>query len=78
MIEGLSLSSAGAFGDDEDEGSDVSSSEDDDDTGEGAPRVQGTTYHVGGGVIKKLEGGVGQYVKVVERKLEKRAKKAGG
>lgn len=76
MIEGLSLSSAGAFGDDEDEDSDVSPSEDED--ADSASSNLGITYVVGGGAIKKLDGGMGQYVKMVERKLERRAKKAGG
>ena len=77
MIEGLSLSSAGAFGnDEEEEDSDASPSEDED--ADPSSSVLGITYVVGGGAIKKLDGGMGQYVKMVERKLERRAKKAGG
>ncbi|KAH8102112.1 P-loop containing nucleoside triphosphate hydrolase protein [Cristinia sonorae] len=75
VIEGHSLSSAGAFGDDqEDDESDVSASEDEDEEGAGGPL--GVTYYVGKGTIKKMEGGMGEYVKMVERRLERRAKKA--
>ena len=34
----------------------------------------GETYRVGGGKVKRMEGGMGQYVGIVERGLAKRAK----
>jgi len=79
IIEGHSLSSAGAFGDDqEEEEEDLSSSEDEDESAADASQAPGATYHVGKGAIKRLEGGMGEYVKMVERKLERRARKAKG
>ena len=83
VIEGLSLSSAGAFGDDQDDDSSGTTSDhddddDNDDNGEGSSKLQGITYYVGGGKMKKMDGGMSQYVKIIERKVTKRAKKVGG
>ncbi|TCD63191.1 hypothetical protein EIP91_005858 [Steccherinum ochraceum] len=77
VIEGHSLSSAGAFGDEE-ETSDVSFSEDEDGADEDTTKQLGITYYVGKGTIKKLDGGMGEYIRIVERKLERRAKKSKG
>lgn len=73
MVEGCSLSSAGAFGDGEDDASDVSSSENEEDFDEKRP---GQTFYVGNGKVKLLERGMEQYVQMVERKLQKRQRAA--
>lgn len=75
MVEGCSLSSAGAFGDVEEETSDVSSDEDDDDD-DAVNRSPGQTFFVGNGKVKLLERGMEQYVEMVERKLQKRQRLA--
>ncbi|THG96693.1 hypothetical protein EW026_g5189 [Hermanssonia centrifuga] len=70
VVEGSSLSAAGAVGDDAEDDEDLSSSEDDE---EGQhPGKIGRTYRVGGGKVKLLENGMVQYVNMVERRLEKR------
>ncbi len=70
VVEGSSLSAAGAVGDDAEDDEDLSSSEDDE---EGQhPGKIGRTYRVGGGKVKLLENDMVQYVNMVERRLEKR------
>lgn len=73
MVEGCSLSKAGAFGDqqDEDNESDGSSTEDED-----IVKSPGLTFYVGNGKVKLLERGMEQYVELVERKLQKRERLA--
>lgn len=75
VVEGYSLSSAGAFGQDE-EDPDASSDESSIDEGEEGSGVgaRGQTFFLGKGTIKLLENGMGQYVGMVERKLSKRQK----
>jgi len=70
-VEGCSLSSAKALGsaDDEEDISDLSSDDDSDSGGQ-----TGQTFHVGGGKVRLLNGGMSQYVQAVERKLAKRKK----
>ena len=80
VIEGLPLSSAGAFGDasaspdDEDDLSGDSDDSDSDsfDRGGEKSEKQGFTYYVGGGKVKLMENGMAQYVQLVERRLAKR------
>ncbi|KAI0343208.1 P-loop containing nucleoside triphosphate hydrolase protein [Trametopsis cervina] len=74
IIEGCSLSSAGAFGDGEEDPSDVSSSESDDDPD--GNKKQGQTFYVGNGKVKLLDRGMQQYIEMVERKLQKRQRLA--
>lgn len=57
---------------DADDDSDGESSSDDDD--DGGMKKPGKTWRVGGGKIKLMEKGMGQYVGIVERKLERRRK----
>ena len=73
VVEGCSLSKAGAFGDQQDgDESNVSSSSEDDDT----VKTPGQTFYVGNGKVKLLERGMEQYVEMVERKLQKRERLA--
>ncbi|KAI0761905.1 P-loop containing nucleoside triphosphate hydrolase protein [Irpex lacteus] len=73
VVEGCSLSKAGAFGDQEgeDDESDGSSTEDED-----IIKSPGQTFYVGNGKVKLLERGMEQYVELVERKLQKRERLA--
>ncbi|KAF9491905.1 P-loop containing nucleoside triphosphate hydrolase protein [Pleurotus eryngii] len=72
VVEGCSISSAQAFGDDEGDGTDIS-----DESDEGNEDGQtGKTYMVSGGKVKLLENGMSQYVALVERKLERRKRAA--
>lgn len=73
VVEGCSLSRAGAFGDqqDEDDKSDGSLTEEED-----IVKSPGQTFYVGNGKVKLLERGMGQYVELVERKLQKRERLA--
>lgn len=72
VVERCSLSSAGAFGEDEEDPDDTSgSSSDDDDDGNDASH-RGQTFYVGKGTIKLLENGMKQYVEMVERRLRKK------
>ncbi|EIM83035.1 P-loop containing nucleoside triphosphate hydrolase protein [Stereum hirsutum FP-91666 SS1] len=72
VVEGCSLASAGAFGEDEEDPDDISdASSDDDDDGNHAGN-RGQTYYVGIGTIKLLENGMKQYVEMVERRLRKK------
>ncbi|KAG9220476.1 hypothetical protein CCMSSC00406_0003932 [Pleurotus cornucopiae] len=73
VVEGCSISSAQAFGDDESDGTDISDEESDEEN-EGGPT--GKTYMVSGGKVKLLENGMSQYVALVERKLERRKRAA--
>ncbi|KAI0091739.1 P-loop containing nucleoside triphosphate hydrolase protein [Irpex rosettiformis] len=74
VVEGFSLSQAGAFGDhqDNDDESDASSSSEDEDF----VKSPGQTFYVGNGKVKLLERGMEQYVELVERKLQKRERLA--
>lgn len=68
VVEGTSFSTLRREQFDEDLSDDSSSSSDDD-----ADEVKppGLTYHVGGGRVRRLEGGMLEYVAKVERKLAK-------
>ncbi|KDQ27465.1 hypothetical protein PLEOSDRAFT_51211 [Pleurotus ostreatus PC15] len=73
VVEGCSISSAQAFGDDEGDGTDISDEESDEENEGGQT---GKTYMVSGGKVKLLENGMSQYVALVERKLERRKRAA--
>lgn len=73
VVEGCSLSKAGAFGDQqEDDDSEVSPSSEEEDV----VKSPGQTFYVGNGKVKLLERGMEQYVEMVERKLQKRERLA--
>ena len=78
VVEGHSLHSAGAFGDDTSEDSQdeasSSSSDDGDDRRKGKSSRMGglgQTFYVGDGKVVLLEDGMTQYIEIVEYRLEK-------
>lgn len=72
VVEKCSLTSAGAFGEDEGDSDDIPDAPSDDDDDATSESTRGQTFYVGKGTINFLENGMKQYVEMVERRSKRR------